>query len=84
MVALMPKSGKSKSPSDRPRGSGQRAAGRKDVFARLDEGVVDKLDDMVEAMRPRTTRSALIAQLIEEFVSAKWPEHERKKSAQGN
>jgi hypothetical protein len=82
MVALMAK--KRQAGATRPSSSGRRAPGRKDVFARLDGEIVDKLDSMVEAMRPRTTRSALVAQLIEEYVAAKWPEFQARQAAQGN
>lgn len=48
-----------------------RPTGTKDVFARLDAGTVDQFDQIVNAMRPVTSRSAVIAMLIQQFVEEK-------------
>jgi hypothetical protein len=48
---------------------GRRAEGTKDVFARLDVETVAKFDQLVAAIQPRVTRSAVIAHLIEQYVA---------------
>jgi hypothetical protein len=48
------------------------------VFARLDPETVGRLDEIVAAMRPVTSRSAVIAMLIQQFVEERQAEVERE------
>ncbi len=82
MVALM---AKRPSKTDRPEPHRQsRAPGTRDVFARVDAATVDKLDELVDGIRPATSRSAVIALLIQQYVDREWPEHEKRQAAKGN
>lgn len=56
-----------------------RPEGKKDVFARLNEDVVDKLDELVSDIEPATSRSALIAMMIERYVAEHYPKREKRK-----
>ncbi len=70
MLALMAKKTKAK--------VYPRPAGTKDVFARLSADVVDKLDTLVNEMKPATSRSAVIALMIEQYVEERWAQREAK------
>ncbi len=82
MVALMPAK-RDKGSAEKSR-RGQRAEGTKDVFARLPADVVDRLDEIVEDLRPRASRSAVVASLIEQYVAAEYPRLQARRQAQGN
>ncbi len=83
MLAVMPSRPK-KGSGESAKPSGSRGAGKKDVFARLDEDVVDKLDEIVEGIRPKTTRSSLIAGLVEQYVEQEYPKVlARRRSQEG-
>jgi len=57
--------------SGRPKRENQpRGAGTKDVFARLQESEVDRLDEIVAKITPATSRAAVIAHLIRQYISA--------------
>ena len=72
MLALMPTRGR------KTTGDKSRPQGTKDVFARASAELVDRFDELVDAMEPATSRSAVIVMLIQRFVEERWAEHEKK------
>jgi hypothetical protein len=67
MVALMPAKPKKKEPTR------SRGLGTKDVFARLQEQEVDELDRIVKEITPATSRAAVIAMLIRQYIAGRQP-----------
>lgn len=55
-------------------GKSTRAADTQDVFSRIPQVLSDKFDKIIEGMVPRSSRSAVIWMLIQQFVD------EREKS----
>jgi hypothetical protein len=52
------------------RTAGGRTSDTIDIFSRVDKGIVERFDELLEAMRPSPSRSAMTAKLIEDFVQA--------------
>lgn len=77
MVALMP-ARKSKTTGTKK----ERPEGTRDFFTRVDEDLADKFDTLVNDMTPATSRSAVLAMLVQRFVAAQWPEYENRNAGE--
>lgn len=51
--------------------------GTVDVFARLSADTVDKFDEIVAGFKPATSRSAVIAMVLEQYVEQQWKSHKK-------